>query len=452
MEGGRFRRALAIAAWHAHPAPRGRAYRFLQRSQWLSREELERVQLAALNDVLAAARRIPFYRERLEAASIGPEGVRSLEELASLPPLERADVQRLGIEGMRRPGGFVIRRQTSGTTGQPVEVVWPLEMMAWVDGADRRSLDWLGVGLGDRRLYVRGSTSSSRLSRRIRALAFNSDRVIPAALEDAEYRQAAVARVRRKPPAIVFGNVKSTDRLALAVEGDAPFEAGVVVTTAGKLHPHYREMIERGFDCPLYERYGTLEIGLIAHPCREQKRQHLAAEVVLVEVVREDGTPAEPGELGDVLVTCLRNRTMPLIRYRVGDLGSLAGDSCPCGRGLPVLESLVGRTNEMLARVDGGLVLPYVMVDELMAIAGPGLLEFKIVQQQDLTVEILVAQRDEPDPEDCRRRLAASFDRLIGLPGGTVVTRVPEIRADRAEKLRVVVSHALDSVDRSGEP
>jgi phenylacetate-coenzyme A ligase PaaK-like adenylate-forming protein len=447
MKGSRFRRLLATAAWHAHPAPRRGAYRYLQRSQWLPRRELEQVQLTALNNVLAAARDIPFYRERLDAASIGSEGLRSLAELASLPPLERADMQRLGVEGMRRPGGIVIRRRTSGTTGQPVEVVWPLEVMAWVDGADRRSLDWLGVGLGDRRLYVRGSTSSSRLRRRVRALAFNSDRIIPAALEDAEYRRAAVARVRRKPPAIVFGNVKSTDRLALAVEGGPPFEAGVVVTTAGKLHPNYRTMIERGFDCPVYERYGTLEIGLIAHPCREQGLQHVAAEVVLVEIVREDGAPAEPGEFGEVLVTCLRNRTMPLIRYRVGDLGALADDSCPCGRGLPVLKSLVGRTNEMLLRADGGVVLPYVMIDELMAVAGPGLLEFKIVQQRDLTVEILVAQRDDPAAEDCRRRLAASFDRLIGLPGGTVVTRVPDIPADRAEKLRVVVSHALHPDD-----
>ena len=442
------RRALATAAWHVHPAPRGRAYRSLQRSQWLSRKELEQIQLTALNDVLAAAQGIPFYRERLDAASIGPRGVDSLADLAALPELERSEVQRAGITGMRRPGGIVIQRRTSGTTGQPVEVVWPLEMMAWVDGADRRSLDWLGVALGDRRLYIRGSASKGRLRRRLRALAFNSDRIAPAALEDAEYRRDAVDRVRRRPPAIVFGNTKSVDRFALALEGGPPVEAGIVVTTAGKLHPHYKGTIGAAFDCPVYERYGTLELGLISHPCREQGLQHVVAEVVLVEIVREDGTPAEPGEVGSVLITCLRNRAMPLIRYRLGDLGSLATHSCPCGRGLPVLESLVGRTNEMLARPDGGVVLPSVMVDELMAIAGPGLLEFKIVQQRDLTVEILVAQRDEPDPEECRRRLAASFDRLIGLPGGTVVTRVPDIPADRAEKLRVVVSHALDSVGR----
>jgi hypothetical protein len=105
----------------------------------------------------------------------------------------------------------------------------------------------------------------------------------------------------------------------------------------------------------------------------------------------------------------------------------------------------------MLARADGGVVLPYLMIDELMAAAGPGLLDFRIVQQRDLTVEILVAQRDEPDPEECRRRVAAAFDRLIGLPGGTVVTRVPDIPADRAEKLRVVVSDAVDFLGRPRE-
>jgi phenylacetate-CoA ligase len=437
------RRTLARAAWHAHPARRGRAYRYLQRSQWLSRDELERIQLAALNDVLAAARTIPFHQARLEAASIGPEGVGSLAELASLPPLERADLQRLGIAELRRPGGIVIRRQTSGSTGEPVEVVWPLEMMAWVDAAERRSLDWLGIGLGERRLYVRGPSSGSRVLRRLRSALSNSTRIAPSALAERRYREAALARLERDPPALVIGNSKSVGTLAHALEG-RPAEARVVVTSAGRLHEHYRSVIEQAFRCPVYERYGSIETGLLSHPCRKGGLQHVPGEVVLLEIIRDDGSPSPPGEIGNVLVTCLRNRTMPLVRYRLGDLAALAEAACSCGRGLPLLERLVGRTNELLATADGRMLLAHVVVNTLMDIARASLLEFKVVQQKDLSVEVLVVQRDDPDPQPYRLRLAEAFDELIGVPGGTVVKRLSEIPANRAEKLLVIVSHAVE--------
>jgi phenylacetate-CoA ligase len=442
MEGLTFRRALATSAWHVHPGPRGRAYRFLQRSQWAPPDELREFQLAALNSVLSVARGIPFYRERLEGASVGPRGASSLEDLARLPPLERADVQRLGLRGLRGPGVICLRRETSGSTGEPVEVRWSREMMAWVDAANRRSLEWLGIRPGDRRVIVR-QPSSTRL-RRLRSIAFNSGRIIPGELFDADDRQRAIAALRRKPPRMVLGNTKSVHVLALALEGSAPIQAGAVVTGAGALHEHYRSAMERAFRCPVYNRYGAIETGQIAHPCGETGLRHIASEVVLLEVVRDDGSPADAGELGDVLVTSLRNRAMPLIRYRLGDLAALAEAPCPCGRGLPVLEHLVGRTNEVLLRPDGGIVLSGAMVDELLAVAGSSLLEFKIVQQADLSVEVLVVQRDDPDPGEVRRRLAATFDELMGVPKGTVVKRVDDLPADRAEKLQVIVSHALD--------
>jgi phenylacetate-CoA ligase len=434
------RRAISRAAWHVHPAPRGRVYRYLQASQWLSPEELRRVQLDALNRVLDAARGIAFYRERLERASIGARGVSSLEELARLEPLERSELQQLGIDGLRGPGVVCLRRQTSGSTGQPVEVRWSREMMAWVDATNRRSLEWVGVDRGNRTLIVRASTSKLR---GVRSLVFNGARVFPGRLFEPEYRERAISAIKRRPPSLVLGNAKPTYTLALALEDVAPVKAGVVVTGAAALHEHYREAIERVFDCRAYNRYGAIETGQIAHPCREAGLRHLASETILLEVVREDGSPADPGELGEVLVTTLRNRAMPLLRYRLGDFAAVAADVCPCGRGLPVLERVIGRSNEVLVDARGQILVPDVVVDDLMEVAGSSLLEFKVVQARDLSVEVLVVQRDEPEAEDVQRRLAAAFDRLIGVPGKTVVTRVPDIPLARGEKLQVIVSHAV---------
>jgi hypothetical protein len=98
------------------------------------------------------------------------------------------------------------------------------------------------------------------------------------------------------------------------------------------------------------------------------------------------------------------------------------------------------------------ILIPDVVIDDLMEVAGSSLLEFKIVQAEDLSVEVLVVQRDEPDPADVRQRLTAAFDRLIGVPGKTVVTRVPELPLGHGEKLQVTVSHAVHGHARSEAP
>lgn len=440
-----FRRAVATATWHFHPARRGRAYRFLQRSQWLAREELERVQLAALNDVLRAAREIPFYRERLEQGAIGAEGVRSLGELSRLRPTERADFQQLGVAGLRRGRQLAISRKTSGSTGQPVQTIWPLEMMAWVDATERRSQAWLGIRPGMRRLTVHPVFEHVRLLRRVKRRLMNSSRIDLSALTDRPALEELIDSLADDPPVVILGSTPGAIcELARALDGPWPYPTNAVVTSGTRLHPHQKALIEQVFRCAAYERYGSIETGLISHPCREAGQQHLASEVVLLEVVRDDGTPAAPDEVGHVLVTCLRNRAMPLLRYRLGDLASLSPDPCPCGRGLPLLKRLVGRTIEKLVTADGGIVVPEIAVHAVLDAAEDSLLEFKIVQHDDLRVQLQVIQRDHPEPEAVRARLAEIFDGLVGLPGTTVVERVARLPLGPAGKLNVIVSHVAD--------
>ena len=109
------------------------------------------------------------------------------------------------------------------------------------------------------------------------------------------------------------------------------------------------------FDCRVFNRYGCREVSLIASECGEHNGLHTMAEGLYVEVIRGD-QPAQPGELGAVLVTDLLNRAMPLIRYRIGDMAVPAAGPCPCGRGLPRLQSVQGRVTDFLVGTDGRLV------------------------------------------------------------------------------------------------
>lgn len=132
---------------------------------------------------------------------------------------------------------------------------------------------------------------------------------------------------------------------------DIKFNA--VFTTAELLHPKYRKTIERVFRCKVYDFYGAADGGAFAFECEQQKGLHCVSESCFIEVVKSDGKPAAPGEIGEIVTTDLNNYAMPFIRYKVGDQGAFAESACDCGRGLPRLQTVVGRTPDFIESKTG---------------------------------------------------------------------------------------------------
>ena len=219
-------------------------------------------------------------------------------------------------------------------------------------------------------------------------------------------------------------------------------DARTVWSGASALLEHQRTAVEAAFGCPAYDRYGAWEVGPIAYQCPEGRTLHQFAENVLVEIVRPDGGPAAPGETGSVLVTLLHNTAMPIIRYRLGDLAAASDGSCRCGRALPVLGELLGRANDLVRRRDGSYLTPDRIGSHVMTAVAESVVEFQVVQGEDLRLHVRVVQRDDPPPEQHRARIAAELDDLLYLPGATTVERVAEIPMTPAGKLRHIVSHA----------
>ena len=114
-----------------------------------------------------------------------------------------------------------------------------------------------------------------------------------------------------------------------------------------------RRKIENVFGIKVTDRYGCEEVGLIASECEEHSGMHLNIEHLFVEFVKNDGFLADPGELGKIVLTDLTNRAMPLIRYQVEDVGVATDRKCACGRGLPIMSSVIGRVADFLIKNDG---------------------------------------------------------------------------------------------------
>ena len=121
------------------------------------------------------------------------------------------------------------------------------------------------------------------------------------------------------------------------------------------LHANQRRLLEETFGAEVFERYGSEETSIIASECSEHRGMHVADEHLIVEVLDERGLPVGPGEEGEIVVTDSFNRVLPLIRYRLGDVG-VRGEACPCGRGLSVLARVHGRVADNVVTPEGRTV------------------------------------------------------------------------------------------------
>jgi phenylacetate-CoA ligase len=158
---------------------------------------------------------------------------------------------------------------------------------------------------------------------------------------------------------------------------------------------------------------------------------------VVVEFLREDGTEAVPGEEANIIVTDLINRGMPLIRYRVEDMGVPSGRACPCGRGLPLMERVTGRRADFLKRPDGSLVAGVSLVERtLTAIAG--IEQMQLVQDEVNRICAKVV-RDSHFSEMSERQLRNELQMVFGENVAIEIQYVPTLGQTRLGKYRFAI-------------
>ena len=194
-----------------------------------------------------------------------------------------------------------------------------------------------------------------------------------------EEMAAHLDAIRRHRPRVLLGYASSLGFLAEAA-GPGSSIPGLrgVISSAETLLPETRTTIEAAFGVPVHDRYGSREFGTIAQQCEQLGGYHVSHDRLVVEVLDETGQPCVPGQRGELVLTDLDNRVMPLVRYRTGDLATWAAGGCPCGRTLPILESVAGRVSDLLVGVNGRVVS---CPGPTFFLAGnPGVRQLQIVQ------------------------------------------------------------------------
>lgn len=369
-----------------------RYLREYERTQFLSADELRALQWQRLRTLLRHAyTECPFYRARFDRAGLTPDDLRGLEDLRALPILEKRDMQEQGGDMVARnwPRGDLIANQTGGSTGAPVSFYLSKARKCSRAAATLRHNRWAGWRVGDRAAVIWGAPRDrppDTWRARLRGALLRE----PLWLDTANVTEASLTEFHtallRYQPRIIQAYARSAVLFARYVhaQGLTPHRPHGLITSAEVLEADERRLLEDVFGCPVFNRYGCREVSVIASECPAHSGLHVMAEGLYLEIETPRGRAA-PGEMGTILVTDLLNHAMPLIRYRIGDLGAWAAGECSCGRGLPRLERVAGRVTDFLVGCDGRLVSGVYLATYVVA-QRPSLGQVQIHQHQAGTV------------------------------------------------------------------
>ena len=420
-----------------------RVRRDMERTQWLTPAELEQLQLQRLREFLGdIGKHVPYYRELFAALDIKPNQITSLSGLQQLPLMGKPEI-RANSENMKAANAVGLSRfNTGGSSGEPLIFFIGSERVSHDVAAKWRATRWWNVDIGDPEIVVWGSPIELGTQDRVRQLRDRlfRTRLLPAFEMSKTKLDDFVATIRKVRPAMLFGYPSALAHIAGHAEDSGIDLSGlgirVAFVTSERLYDHQRERIERVFGCPVANGYGGRDAGFIAHQCPAGK-MHITAEDIIVEIVDGDGRVLPPGESGEIVVTHMATRDFPFVRYRTGDIGVLSDSPCACGRGLPVMQEVQGRSTDFLMAQDGtllhGLALIYILRDL------PGIASFKITQESLDLIRVEIVRGDDYVIAN-EQAISDVFKKRLGQAVTVEFEYCDEIKPEKSGKFRYVVS------------
>ena len=382
---------------------------------------------------------VPFYKESWTEAQ---KQSALAGDLAGLPVLEKSALRGSEPAFCRRGqnGFFKQTFHTSGTTGTPISTTFTLsELRESLAVREVRSANWAGVSFSQPRATFSGRIVEPDPEETERVYRYNAaeKQVYFSAfhLKPTTARSYVEALFRHKVEWMT-GYAVSFFLLARYIleQQLAVPKLRAVITTSEKLTEQMRFVMEKAYGCKVYEEYSTVESALFASEC-ECGRLHVSPDVGIVEILRPDGTRCEPGEVGEVVATCLFRSYQPLVRFRLGDLASWDANPCPCGRQMPVIKAVLGRVEDVVTGPDGRQLVRFhgIFTDQ------PNIIEGQIIQET-LTVFVvkLVPSPDfsETDEIDIRQRM----HQRLGSDVTISIEKVSSIPRTNSGKFQAVIS------------
>jgi phenylacetate-CoA ligase len=372
----------------------------LQRSQWMTKNELSKLQAARINRVVNDAfRKVPFYHTLYQGTGVASRGLLNVSGTRDLPIVTKAQFKSMPLQQRTAIDANLnscLINTTSGSTGPPITVLEDSYSAVYRDALNLRLMWAYGMRPLDRicrvRLGLRPELKFS-LADKSGVWGFFRRRLHKTLLSDTDIldhlRFVAVFR-----PALLIASASYCRALVRTCEeqNEQLPSFRVVITTGELSDSSTRKLIENKFGAEVFDHYGIEEIGSIAWECPTHSGYHVNTDSLFSEVLRDEERVGA-GESGELHVTSFHNMATPIIRYSTGDLATLMEDDCSCGRGLSMIRDIQGRMLDFVLTTDRRYISPMALIDAFATISG--IEQFRIIQEKDFSIEVFIKQGDE---------------------------------------------------------
>ncbi len=400
---------------------------------FLSRERVQAYQDARIRRLARHAwENVPFYRRRFEASGVRPEEIRGGVDLARLPLLSKADLFDTPIEDFVARGtdaASCLVEISSGTTGEPVRFLRTRAEEYTLFAHRLRAQVLSGLRPWNIRMKI-GSPPVKTWPHRLGL--FRCDNV-----SDRLPHAEILTQLEKKKFDVLYATPGMLDVLSPLL-AESRLRAGRLrlVFSGAELLPRYKRIrLSETLGCPVVDFYGATEVNLIAWECVRCGVYHTCDDGVLAEVLNDDGSAAQVGEYGRLVVTALHSFAMPLIRYDLGDVVRRPARTPACPIGFGSIDQIAGRLADYLVLPNGQWLSPYRLIEVAQAVEG--IRRFQILQAgpADLVVQV---QPAAGFGDESVRRLRLGFTELLPDDVRVGIRRVEEIPLTPACKLRIV--------------
>jgi phenylacetate-CoA ligase len=399
--------------------------------------------------IISAFVNVPLYNEKYSKAGFCLNDFENFElaDLSKLPYLEKDELRLFGTTTLLslkkdKKGVFF---SSSGSTGTPTRIYFSETMhQKWSAAFESRIRNWANLSIKDARGMIGGRRVISMADAKPPFYRFNSfERQVYFSAYHINAKNAIdyLEGMQKHHIKYMTGYAMSNYLLARFVEQSglkAP-KLQAVITSSEKLTQEMRDTFKRVYDCKTYDSYSGLEACGLISEC-EFGKLHVSPDVGYIEFIKDDGSYALPGESGEMICTGFLNYDQPLIRYRIGDVAKLSlNQTCECKRTMPIVEEIIGRTEDVITGADGRKMVRFhgVFLDI------PSIVEGQIIQHSLTGFEIKVVLNKQLTNEEKQ----CMHERMESQLGNVDVTinEVDSIPRMPSGKFKAVISHVSNS-------
>lgn len=417
---------------------------FLLKSQYWSKRKIKEYQFSKLKELINYSYNyVPFYKSIMNDNKIHPDDIRNFKDFEYFPILTKEIIKEniTNLKASNLKTDDFISNSTGGSTGEPLHFFQDSNYELWADAARIRG--WYNIAdckFGDTCAVLWGAVRDIKedftLPEKIRDLLLTGEVWLNAfnLSDDRKWKFYKWCKIVK--PKLIRGYVTAINEFAQFMDENKLYLPSIkgIILGAETVYPHVQNYLENIFQTTSFNTYGGRELSLIGMECAHKNGLHEVSEnnYVEYEPIKLEGYE----NAGNLIITNLNNYAMPFIRYRIGDIG-IPGDveKCPCGRGLPLIKKVIGRTTEVLEFYEGTKIAGEMFIHMMKEFP---VHEYQFIQKSNTEIELKIKKHNSIN-DSVKRKITNTYKSYIPEKVNLKIVEVEEIEKSITGKFKFVL-------------